>query len=40
MMIALVISAICMILGNAVGASWELLVRTAMIKRRGDHPAA
>jgi hypothetical protein len=31
-----VIGAICMVLGNAVGASWELLVRTAKIKRRGD----
>jgi hypothetical protein len=30
------IGAVCMLLGNAAGASWDLLVRTAMIRRRED----
>ena len=29
----IVISAFCMLLGNATGASWDLLVRTAKIRR-------
>jgi hypothetical protein len=30
------IGAVCMLLGNAAGASWDLLVRTAMIRRREE----
>ena len=29
-----VIAALCMLLGNAAGASWDLMVRTAKIRRR------
>ena len=32
----LVIGACCMLLGNATGASWDLLVRTARIRQRTD----
>lgn len=36
-----VIGALCMLLGNATGASWDLLVRTARIRRAADAaPAA
>lgn len=31
-----VIAALCMLLGNATGASWDLLVRTARIRRQSD----
>ena len=34
----LVIGALCMLLGNATGASWDLLVRTARIRRQADQP--
>jgi len=34
--IYLIIGALCMLLGNATGASWDLLVRTARIRRRPD----
>lgn len=34
-----VIAALCMLLGNATGASWDLLVRTARIRRQADRPA-
>jgi hypothetical protein len=34
----LVIGALCMLLGNATGASWDLLVRTARIRRQSDVP--
>jgi len=30
----LIIGALCMLLGNAAGASWDLMVRTAKIRRR------
>jgi hypothetical protein len=35
-----IIGAVCMLLGNAAGASWDLLVRTAKIRRReeGERP--
>jgi hypothetical protein len=29
---------VCMLLGNATGASWDLLVRTARIRRQTEHP--
>jgi modulator of FtsH protease len=32
-MFYLVIGALCMLLGNATGASWDLLVRTAKVRR-------
>lgn len=35
----LVIGALCMLLGNATGASWDLLVRTARIRRQSERPA-
>ena len=31
-----IIGAVCMLLGNAAGASWDLLVRTAKIRRREE----
>lgn len=34
-----VIAALCMLLGNATGASWDLLVRTARIRRQADRLA-
>lgn len=34
-----VIGALCMLLGNAAGASWDLLVRTARIRRREESAA-
>jgi hypothetical protein len=33
-MLSWCVGGVCMLLGNAVGASWDLLVRTAKIKRR------
>ena len=36
----LVIGAFCMLLGNATGASWDLLVRTAKMRRRLEEPPA
>jgi len=32
------IGAVCMLLGNAAGASWDLLVRTAKIRKRAEAP--
>jgi hypothetical protein len=32
------IGALCMLLGNATGASWDLLVRTARIRRQVERP--
>jgi hypothetical protein len=34
-----VIAALCMLLGNATGASWDLLVRTARIRRESERSA-
>jgi hypothetical protein len=34
-MLYFLIGAVCMVLGNAAGASWDLLVRVARIKREG-----
>jgi len=34
-----VIGALCMLLGNATGASWDLLVRTARIRREAERRA-
>jgi hypothetical protein len=36
----LIIGALCMLLGNAAGASWDLLVRTAKIRQREAAEAA
>jgi hypothetical protein len=35
-----VIGALCMLLGNAAGASWDLLVRTGRIRRREESASA
>ena len=35
-----VIGAFCMLLGNATGASWDLRVRTAKMRRRLEEPPA
>ena len=35
-LITLVVGAVCMLLGNAAGTSWDLLVRTARIRRGSE----